>query len=177
MSEAWKPIKGYADYEVSSRGRVRSVRRRQVVASGRGRQYERTLESYILTPNNGSRGYFLVTIRRKNKPKTVTIHSLVCSAFHGPRPSDDHVVRHLNGDASDNNATNLAWGTVTENVRDIGRHGRRNPFLTPNSIRAIRRIAAAGRYSHVQIAKHFNVTPSCIGRVVNRKTYAYIGDE
>ena len=57
------------------------------------------------------------------KPQTHLVHRLVCRAFHGPPPSDEHTdVRHLDGDKTNNRASNLAWGTRSENMRDAVRH-------------------------------------------------------
>lgn len=50
-------------------------------------------------------------------------HNLVADAFFGPRP-EGMQVQHLNGDAADCRASNLAWGTGSENTADTIRHGR-----------------------------------------------------
>lgn len=68
-------------------------------------------------------GYQIVHLRyagRHNWP----IHQLVALAFVGPRPSPVHEVRHLDGNPANNDASNLAWGTRSENAMDRVRHGR-----------------------------------------------------
>ena len=45
-----------------------------------------------------------------------TCHSLVCTAFHGPRP-DGYQCDHINGIPTDNRACNLQWVTPAENTR------------------------------------------------------------
>jgi hypothetical protein len=68
--------------------------------------------------------YEKVTIMREGGKKTTrSVHTLVCAAFHGPRPSDSHQVRHLNGDPTNNMPWNLKWGTQEENWRDRKAHG------------------------------------------------------
>lgn len=57
-------------------------------------------------------------VRRKFK-----VHQLVCRKFHGERPSPDHEVRHLDGNPMNNHASNLAWGTRSENAIDRIKHG------------------------------------------------------
>lgn len=58
--------------------------------------------------------------------KTRKVHSLVTEAFLGPRP-EGLVVRHLDGDHSNNNIDNLRYGTHAENVADMIRHGAWRP--------------------------------------------------
>ena len=67
------------------------------------------------------------------KPQSRLVHRLVCHAFHGPPPSDQHTdVRHLNGDKADNRAENLAWGTRSENMQDVLRHRQEGPAVAPD---------------------------------------------
>lgn len=103
--EEWQPIAGFPGYEVSNLGRVRHgecIPIRDTSGSGYPRVW--------LTGTDG-RG-----VRRD-------LHQVVAEAFHGPRPPG-HEVRHLNGDQTDARAINLAWGTHSENVLDLVRHGR-----------------------------------------------------
>lgn len=50
---------------------------------------------------------------------------MVCEAFHGLRP-EGMEVRHLDGNSQNDAASNLAWGTRSENIRDAVRHGTHN---------------------------------------------------
>lgn len=109
-AEHWLPIPGYEGrYDVSSLGRVRShIRRPQVL-----RQNQRSAAAPYLAVSLS--GYDHVK-------KTTAVHSAVCAAFIGPCP-DGLVVRHLNGDACDNRAVNLKYGTPEQNTADSIRHG------------------------------------------------------
>lgn len=69
-------------------------------------------------------GYLRVKVNIGNKRKTIMVHKVVCEAFHGPKPSPAHQVRHLNGIKTDNRPSNLAWGTAKENAADRTAHGR-----------------------------------------------------
>lgn len=50
-----------------------------------------------------------------DKYKNFWFHILVCTAFHGPRPTPKHQVDHINRDKWDNRPENLRWVTCHEN--------------------------------------------------------------
>ena len=69
-------------------------------------------------------GYVQVGLtERGRRPEKRSIHSLVLESFVGPRPNGA-VVRHLDGNPSNNAIENLQWGTPAENAEDTIRHGR-----------------------------------------------------
>jgi hypothetical protein len=100
----------YSKYEISDDGRIRRPERRQ------GQELK-------LFPMVGTDGYLHSSLSMHGVMKNFYIHILVCETFHGLRPSVLHEVRHLNGDCIDNRASNLAWGTRSENAHDKVRHG------------------------------------------------------
>lgn len=101
---------------------------------GRGDRYA-FLAPRKLSPWIDPRGYVHVTLYACGKRRHL-VHALVAEAFHGPRPVG-MVVRHLNGDPSDNRPENLAYGTQAENLAERERHGRWKPAIKP--IRAAQR--------------------------------------
>lgn len=105
-AEDWLLIPGYASYEVSSLGRVRSLLR------GKPR---------VLSQWSTPSGHMKVRVGGRGEPGRY-VHQLVLFAFAGPRPAG-MVARHLNGDPTDNRPENLAWGTHSENNYDAVRHG------------------------------------------------------
>jgi hypothetical protein len=44
------------------------------------------------------------------------VHRIVAMAFHGPKPSPDHVVDHIDTNRQNNRADNLRWVTRLENI-------------------------------------------------------------
>lgn len=121
--EEWRPIPGYEGYyDVSGLGRVRSAARTIQRIDGKTMTFrERELKQHVNTP-----GYFAVVLSRCDSQRQWGVHQLVCLAFHGPKPTPKHEVRHLNGNPQDNRPDNLRWGTRSENTRDRVVHGTHN---------------------------------------------------
>lgn len=99
MTEEWRPItRVNGAYEVSSQGRVRNR------ATG-----------HILSPDL-VKGYRRVTMYSGGRVR-VTVHRLVCEAWHGP-PPPGALACHRNDEPLDNRPENLHWGTPKSNVRE-----------------------------------------------------------
>jgi hypothetical protein len=112
-NEEWKPVAGFA-YEVSSHGRVRKTTKHKDMPVG-----------YILKPSVAKRtGYVKASLFRDGKYHHFGVHTLVCAAFHGERPSPKHEVAHWDGVRTNNHFSNLRWATHRENGSDMKRHGR-----------------------------------------------------
>lgn len=94
--DQWMKIDG-EPYEVSSDGCVRRI------------------GGSILKPRPHANGYQRVSL---GAGKDAYIHRLVCRAFHGEAPSSDCHADHINGQRSDNRASNLRWLTRSENLRN-----------------------------------------------------------
>jgi len=99
-----------------------------------------------LTWGDDGSGYPVVRMLCEDgKRRKFKVHQLVCAKFHGPRPSDKHEVRHLDGNPRNNNANNLAWGTKSDNARDRVKHGRQympewdNPEFREKAISGMRK--------------------------------------
>lgn len=98
--EQWRTVPGKPDtIEVSTMGRVRRKRRGSF---------------YICDIKPGRLGYKRVTVNGAN----TSVHRMVAMAFLGLPSDAGLVVRHLNHTPSDNRLSNLAWGTVQDNVYD-----------------------------------------------------------
>ncbi len=121
MTEEWRPVPGWEEcYEISSRGRVRSIPR-----FVQGRWGPLWVPGGILKPQGWGRRreYLAVGLRRGGaKIKKMAIHQLVLIAFVGPRPPG-YVACHNNGIHTDNRLENLRWDTESSNVIDSVKHG------------------------------------------------------
>ncbi len=107
--EQWRPVPGRDGYEVSDRGRVRSLLRNPA--------------GTVLRVRPDKAGYPHVAIKQAHDYwMPVAVYRLVATAFFGPRP-DGMEVRHLDGDRMNSARDNLAYGTHSENELDKVRHG------------------------------------------------------
>lgn len=119
--EVWRDVVGFEGYyEVSNLGRVRSLDRIGETRPGLATRFHgRMLKLQV---NEG--GYRTVQLNRDGNRTRAWVHRLVLSAFVEPQPDPSLIVRHLDGDPSNNVPDNLAWGTHAENALDCIRHGR-----------------------------------------------------
>ena len=99
--EIWKFIKGYEDYQVSSFGRVKSLK------NGKEK---------ILSPGTTRDNYKIVILSKNNKiKKTFRVHRLVAMSFL-PNPNNYPQVNHKDENPSNNNVENLEWCTSKYNI-------------------------------------------------------------
>lgn len=77
----------------------------------------------------------MVGLRVNRRTVRVLVHRIVCTVFHGQAPSPKHEARHLDGNAQNNQADNLAWGTHAENMADMVRHGTQGMRLHPERVK------------------------------------------
>lgn len=165
--ERWLAIVGFEGlYEVSDRGRVRSLDRR----STSGQQ----LRGKILKPTGIA--YALVHLRRDNKYWPTYVHHAVLTAFKGVRPPDKQAA-HRNGLRRDNRLVNLAWKTRRENELDKIAHGtsqhgagHHNCRLTTGDVLAIRASDETAR----ALAERHSVTSYHIHAIRNRRRWAHV---
>ena len=108
MEEIWKPVVGFEGlYEVSSKGRVRSI------------QFHGKSRIKLMSLCNRKYGYKHVKLRDWNKGIVVQaqVHRLVAKAFI-PNPDNKPQVDHIDTIPWNNNVENLRWVTPLENQRN-----------------------------------------------------------
>lgn len=113
--EVWVPINGFEGiYEVSGRGRFRSIGRVTKVTGNR-RFDHTTLETKFIMGSVGGDGYVALTLRKDKRSCKMKAHRAIALAFI-PNPENKPFINHKNGIRTDNRLENLEWCTPSENI-------------------------------------------------------------
>ena len=117
--EIWKPIPGYEGlYEVSNKGRVKSLERDIICKNGVKRHYKER----IMNGSLDTRGYLQVSLgNNKGERKFLWVHQIVATTFI-PNPENKPQVNHKDEVKTNNCVDNLEWMTAKENSN----YGTRN---------------------------------------------------
>lgn len=122
--EIWKPCYDNPLYDVSNFGRVRSyISRRR-----RGSKIELNNLPIIKKQAIDKRGYHHLSLRYGDgTSKNWFVHRLVALAFvFNPEPAIRKQVNHIDGNKSNNMASNLEWVTSKQNIDHAIKNGLRN---------------------------------------------------
>lgn len=114
--EQFKDIIGWEGfYQISDLGRVKSVERYVPIKlrSGNiGKWYvPEKIKATTITPT----GYEWLRLWNQGHSATYLVHRLVANAFI-PNPENKPHINHLDGNPSNNRASNLEWCTASENM-------------------------------------------------------------
>jgi hypothetical protein len=155
-------IPGFPGYRVTSDGRIQSRWRRGTDV------WSETWRD--LKPSPDGKGYLGLTLCNSSGPHKFRVHQLVATAFV-PNPADLPCVRHLDGNNSFNDFSNLAWGTHKDNEDDKRQHGTwglrmGGAKLTTSQVFEIRLRCSAGEKQRA-IAAEYGVSRPTITRITN----------
>lgn len=124
--EIWKPINNFVGYFISNLGNVRGP-------SGK-----------ILKQSMKRTGYSQVTLCNPSGKKSALVHIIVATAFH-PNPDNKSFVNHIDGNKSNNTASNLEWCTHSENIS----HAYSIGLCSPNRNQLGKKIGTSSKYHNV----------------------------
>lgn len=153
-SREWRRllISPYRSYEASSDGDIRRD----------GRELKGVRDTH---------GYLTVRLYYAGLSRRFKVHRLVCEAFHGAPPEGADTA-HLDGNRTNNAASNLAWVSRKENMAHKHMHGtaqkgERGPGakLSQDQVDEIRRREAAGE-SRPRLAEEFGIARGHLRRIV-----------
>ena len=166
--EIWKPVKGFDDYFISNKGRVKSTKHKKP-----------KIRKHSVS--NYSTKYPCVVLSKNNKPKCLFVHKLVAQAFI-PNTENKPNVNHIDGDKKNNNVNNLEWVTPKENTRHAINNGlfvlkeqggvkNHMSNINRNDVLDIYNTYMMGCFSQREVADAFNVSDTTVWRIVNKKAY------
>lgn len=155
-------IKRFPWYEFHESGYVVSNKRKQPI---------------IMKPIRCGSYVGLALSRDDGHVEKAYLHRLICEAFHGPCP-EGMECRHIDGDRTNNAASNLAWGTKFQNEDDRKRHGttakgENNPMakLTRHKVAQMRKHRTDTGDSYRLIGLKFDVSTMTAFRAVTGQSW------
>lgn len=117
--EEWKNIDGYEGFQVSNKGRVRSIDK--IVKGNGGSTFLK--KGKILKTHINNFGYIVINLWVNNSFKHHKVHRLVAEAFI-PNPQNLPQVNHRDEDKTNNSVDNLEWCDNKYNC-NYGTHNKR----------------------------------------------------
>lgn len=123
--EIWKQVKGFEGYyEISSKGRVKSVER-YVDWNG----HKRHVKEKIKKVHDNKNGYPCVSLCKNRISRCYFIHRLIMEAFV-PNPENKPYIDHIDTDVHNFSLSNLRWVTAKENSNNplTLQHCRENTY-------------------------------------------------
>lgn len=179
-----KPIPGLPDYFAGEDGNIYSNKKYHSAVLPPS---PRLVKSRVRRP-----GYRMCDLQSENGEKRYKTALLVCTAFHGPRPTGMECC-HGPGGKTDDRPVNISWGTHQKNMSvDRVRDGTDNRGekcgthkLTAAEVQEIRaqwkgrgsrwHRPLGGKYMW-ELAKEFGVSRVQIKHIVDRTEWQYLSD-
>lgn len=175
-NEIWRDISGYKGYyQVSNKGRVRSINREFINILGR----KCYAKGRVLKSRDDSYGYeYVVLTMTRKKRYTVKVHRLVAKEFLVKSNNRDHV-NHINGNKKDNRSCNLEWMTNAENSRHAGKMGLMprgsshiKSKINETTARKIKKMLSD--MSIIGVSKKLNVSKYIVQDIKRNRTWRHV---
>lgn len=183
--EMWKDIPGYEGYyQVSNRGKVRSVAR-TIKYSGRWGKTTKTIGGKLKKLVKDKNGYLRTSLYKNGKSIRRGSHQLVAWAFL-PNPQKLTCINHKNGIKDDNRVENLEWCTPEYNENHAKENGLKAKGvqnglskLTPRDIKDIREryVKGVNQYNPgtgKSLRDKYKISNTHLIRIVNRVWWKHI---
>lgn len=125
------------------------------------------------------KGYPSVTLTENTRRAHTKVHTLVLTAFVGPRP-DGMEACHLDGTRTNNNLSNLRWDTRKGNARDSIRHGvlswgskNHTAKINDDIVREMKALRETG-LSYAKIGKRFGLGEYATLKAVTGQSWKHV---
>ena len=170
--EKWIPILGYEGlYSVSDLGNIRSETRFIGHYAG-GKRLSKGKE---IKPYTSMHGYLIVTLCKDAIHKKTSVHRIVLASFTRENKKLD--VCHIDGTRTNNQLSNLKWGTRSENMQDCVRHNRTNRGTKNPNAKITPDIAVKifeDKRTQAVIAKEYGLDQSTISNIKTGKIWGHV---
>ncbi len=126
--EQWEPIPGFKNYQISNRGKIKSVTRK---VWHRGSKTNMTLRGKLMRQrwNKTCKCYFLDLIDDDGKRRTVYPHKEVAKAFvPNKNPKELTMIIHQDNNPRNNSSDNLRWMTPSQHMKWQFEVGNKNNY-------------------------------------------------
>ncbi len=162
MKEQWKNIK-YADgYQISNKGRIRSIDR-FIHSKRMEKHFKRFAKGKMLSTLINKNGREQIGIPCNHGFKVFLIGRIVSDHFQNKKNQNDKVFK-INYQKSDESIKNVYHGQMNDHVVMQILEFNNNPLsrnLTPKDVIGIKYLLG-NDHKHKDIAKIYDVTPECI---------------
>ena len=165
MIEDWKKIPEFEDYEASTFGNIRSLKKQ---SNGK-----------ILKPFLNKDGYELINLFQNKKRFTGLVHRLIMKTFIG---ESSLTVNHIDGIKTNNRLDNLEYCTRSQNIKhsfNTGLHSHigeknTNSILKNEDVLLIRKLNKEYNIKQKTLSLLFGVNNRSISNIVLRKSWRHI---
>lgn len=165
-----KQIPEFPNYYVTKSGRIWSKKGRW----GKG---------CWLTPRINSVGYPGVTLYNKSNRLDAHIHRLVLETFVGLCP-EGMECRHLDGVPTNNQLSNLKWGTHSENCIDAVKHGTASGLrkgedsggskLTEQQVCRVVDMYHKGKHTRKELAQQLEINYWTVCDLISKRRWGHL---
>lgn len=163
MQEIWKDIPDYEGlYQVSNLGKIRSCKNNKVRKQVKQKS-----------------GYMRIILTKNSKQKATSVHILVAKCFV-KNQNNYRYVNHVDGDKTNNKASNLEWVTASQNMKHALETGLIKPHpwsvkvsqysLDGKLIKTWNRMADVARFLNCH---HSQISDCCRGKQNTCKGYIW----
>ena len=176
--EDWKYIPGYEGiYQASTLGRIRSVEGKTTITQRHGTRVwkQRILKQKVAHRKQTDKSDARVCLWKDGTYKTFLVSRLVAMAWCDGY-SEGMTVNHIDGDPTNNTASNLEWVSLGDNIRhgfETGLYSTQKPCVLINS-KGERTEFRSQSYASRSIGRTPSYIANCITR--NRQIRAIDGE-
>lgn len=172
MSELWKDIPEWSNFQASNLGRIRSIDRYEPFRGGKRFRKGRIMKQRLLF------GYPCVGLKQDGRHTTIAVHRAVALCFvDNPNHSEFTVVNHKDCNKQNNIPENLEWCTQKMNIEhamkfDTWTRGENHGCskLTEQDVRDIRN----NPMGCFRVAKLYGIAKSTVLTIRKNKTWKHV---